>query len=50
MSSEPPTPPNGRPPTPGWVKAFLAVGGVLLAVLMALHLLGVGFGPHMHGR
>ncbi len=50
MPSEPPTSSNGRPPTPGWVKAFLAVAGALLALLIVLHLLGLGFGPQMHGR
>lgn len=49
MPSEPRTSPNARPPTPGWVKAFLTVAGVLLAGLIVLHLLGLGFGPHMHG-
>lgn len=50
MPSKPPNAPNARPPTPGWVKAFLTVAGILLAILIALHLLGLGFGPHMHGR
>lgn len=50
MPSEPSTSPDARPPTPGWVKAFLTVGGVLLAVLIVLHLLGLGFSPQMHGR
>ncbi len=50
MPSEPSTAPDARPPTPRWVKAFLTVSGVLLVVLIVLHLLGLGFGPHMHGR
>lgn len=50
MPSEPPASPDARPPIPGWVKVFLTVAGALLAVLIVLHLLGVGFGPHMHRR
>lgn len=49
MSTGAPTPPAPRPPTPGWVKAFFAVAALLLVILAVLHLLGLGFGPHMHG-
>lgn len=45
--SRDPTP--SRAPTPGWVKAFFAVLAVLVAIFVGLHLLGLGFGRHMHG-
>ncbi len=41
--------PHELPPSaPRWVKAlgFIALG--LVALVVVLHLAGIGFGPHMH--
>ncbi len=43
--------PHQSPPgAPRWVKVlgFIALG--LVALVVVLHLAGIGFGPHMHHR
>ena len=43
--------PHQSPPSaPRWVKVlgFIALG--LVALVVVLHLAGIGFGPHMHHR
>lgn len=35
-----------KPPTPGWVKLFAAIGILLVLVVVVLHLTGNGFMNH----
>ena len=44
--------PNRRssPSLPLWVKIFLAIFVVILALVIALHLMGFGFGSHRVGE
>ena len=47
--TQPPVKPNHgqAPPTPRWVKIFIAIFVILVLVVIAMHLAGVDFGGHM---
>jgi hypothetical protein len=50
MSENQKAPRRGSPPgTPNWVKLLIGIFIIVVLIVVVLHLLGVGFGPHGAG-